>query len=129
VTIALRGQPGPAQAAFWKAFLRADDALELPLDGRLAVLEVLEAVFEYTHDERYRDLIVDLAQRQERIGLRSYAFAFEAKYTRSQEDRIRALAFALYLDRRSLRIQQFTPTLKREALAWWTEAHPFTASE
>ena len=59
----------------------------------------------------------------------STPYAFEAKYTQSKEDRVRALAHAMYLDRRSLRIRQFTEQEKREALEWWAEHSPYTAAE
>jgi len=96
-----------------------------PLEGHLAILEVLEALFDHTHDVHYRDLILELAQRQQRVEERGYAYAFEAKYTRSKADQVRALAYTLYLDRRSLRIRSFSETQKREALAWWSEKRPY----
>lgn len=60
--------------------------------------------------------------------MRGYAFAFEAKYAKAKEDRVRALAYALYLDSRSLRIRQFGEQQRREALAWWADEHPFAHS-
>jgi len=125
VTAALKSQPEQAKRAVWTAFLHAGGGAWQPLEDRLAILEVLEALFDHTHDEHYRDLILELAQRQERIEERGYAYAFEAKYARSKADQVRALAYALYLDRSSLRIRSFSEIQKREALAWWAETKRF----
>jgi hypothetical protein len=114
--------------AFWKAFVYTRSDSWRPIESRLAIFEVLEALFERKRDERYRELIVELAQRLQRIEPHAYAYAFEAKYATTKAERVRALAYALYLDRKSLRIRQFTDQQKHEALTWWAQENPFARS-
>jgi len=72
---------------------------------------------------------VDLAKRQTRIEPRGYAFAFQAKYSTSESERVPALAYALYLDRRSLRLKHIPDGEKKKALAWWDKEQPYQSSE
>jgi hypothetical protein len=130
VNLALDNQTEEAIAAFWKAFINAaNDDNWRPLEGRLVILEVLEVLNEYKQGERYGDLIADLAQRQARTQPRAYAFGFEAKYSKSEAERVPALAHALYLDRRSLRLKHIPIGERQKAMAWWHKEQPYLASE
>ena len=131
VTLALQNQPEQAKAAFWKAFVYAGpgDNTWQPLEARLVILEVLEVLSESKASGHYQDVIVDLARRQTRIEPRGYAFAFQAKYSTSESERVPALAYALYLDRRSLRLKHIPDGEKKKALAWWDKEQPYQSSE
>jgi hypothetical protein len=57
------------------------------------------------------------------------AFAFEAKYTDNDQDRKRALAYALYLDSHSSRISHFSDEKKHAATKWFKDNNPFLSNK
>jgi hypothetical protein len=55
----------------------------------------------------------------------AWPYAFEAKYSNVETDRVRALAIGRYLDRHSDRIATTSPALKRKADEWLVRNKPF----
>jgi hypothetical protein len=89
-------------------------------------MEACEWLYEDSKFEEYRELLVEYARIHQVIRpTDSWAYAFEAKYTKSTTDRIRALAITLYLDKQSDRIKHFSNGEKKEALKWLKGNNPF----
>jgi hypothetical protein len=94
------------------------------------LVEAAEWLYEDSKFEGYRELLVEVVKLRQIIRpMDSWAYAFEAKYTRSDADRIRALAITLYLDKRSARIAHFSESQKRNALEWLKENNPLILNQ
>jgi hypothetical protein len=92
--------------------------------------EACEWLYEDSKFEGYRELLLEFAKLRQTIRpMDSWAYAFEAKYTKSDADRIRALAITLYLDKRSERIAHFSEDQKSKALEWLKENNPFFVNQ
>jgi hypothetical protein len=124
IRAATAGRPQAASEAAWKAFLYGGYSATQAIHGRLVLFEILEALLEHTRDDRYRELLVDLATRHTRFEQDAFAYAFMAKYTRSDADRQGALARALFLNRQSIRLKEFSDAQRREAGAWQAARGP-----
>ena len=92
------------------------------IDNSYRLAEFLEWLYADTHNEKYKDLLLEIVNKQEGpMSLTSWAYAFEAKYTDDPERRMQALAYALYLDPLSSRISGFSEVEKRKAEKWWSK--------
>jgi hypothetical protein len=88
--------------------------------------EICEWLYEDSKLEGYRELLLKIVKlRQTSSPMNSWAYSFEAKYTKSEADRTRALAMTLYLDKQSERIAQFSEKEKLKALEWLKKNNPF----
>jgi tetratricopeptide (TPR) repeat protein len=88
--------------------------------------ETCEWLYEDSKFEGYRELLLKFVRLRQTIRpMDSWAYAFEAKYTRSDPDRTRALAITLYLDRQSERIAHFSGNDKSKAIEWLKKNNPF----
>ncbi len=97
------------------------------IDPWYELIETCEWLFEDSGYEGYRELLVKWAKICQKVRFEyAWAYAVEAKYTTSDTDRMRALAIALYLDKRSERISHFSNQEKKKALEWLKENNPFT---
>ncbi len=97
-----------------------------PLYPWYQLIETCELLYKDTSHEPYRALAVEWAQIHQRLQpWFAWAYAVEAKYTKSDTDRVRALALALYLDKNSERISGFTKAEKATALKWLEKNNPF----
>ncbi len=92
--------------------------------------ESCEWLYEDSKYEGYRELLLKFARLRQTIRpMDSWAYSFEAKYTKSESDRIRALAITLYLDKQSERIAHFSTKQKNQALEWLKENNPFLLNQ
>ena len=83
------------------------------------IVEILEWLYEESGDFRYIDQALKWAiDYQEIQPMFAWAYAFEAKYTRDPERRLRALSYASYLDRKSAWISQFSDDEMKKATVW-----------
>jgi hypothetical protein len=89
------------------------------------LLETCERLHGLTGDQRYRDLLVELARRQQRAWPHAWAFAFEARYAAQADERDRALGMALYLDPESEHLRDFTPAQRQRAADRFAASRPF----
>jgi tetratricopeptide (TPR) repeat protein len=86
------------------------------------LVELCEWLYEDSGYEPYRDLALSWSQKHQVIQpLFAWAYAVEARYTPDPQARIRALAFAQYLDIRSARISHFSKQEKTAAAKWMEE--------
>jgi hypothetical protein len=101
--------------ALWDAFLAAPAELDAAVPARYRVLEACERLHALTGEDRYRQLAVDLARRQQRAWPVSWAYAFEARYATHPDDVERALGAALFLDAQSEHLQAVPQAARQRA--------------
>jgi hypothetical protein len=90
------------------------------------LIEACEWLYEDSQYEGYLELLLEYARIHQAIRpLDSWAYAFEAKHTTSPSDRTKALAFTLYLDKQSTRIEHFSGKEKAKAREWFKNNNPF----
>jgi hypothetical protein len=90
------------------------------------LIEACELLFEDTGKAAYREQALDLARLYQHVNpLDSWGYAVEAKYTKNEHDRTRALAMTLYLDRRSYHISSFSKEELEKAERWLEKNNPF----
>jgi hypothetical protein len=122
------GLTGATQAAL-DSLRRAQ--FERPGMGEVTVppmfqeLEACEKLYELTRDERFRQLLLDLAVRQQKEWPWSWAYTFEAKYATDAAERERALGIALYLDPKSEHLAGFSEAQRKRAAQWFARNNPF----
>ena len=97
-----------------------------PFSPWYQLLEACELLYEDTHVSAYRDKGVELARIYQRMNpFDAWAYAFEAKHTKIDSDRIRALGITLYLDKNSYRIADLNQDQKAKSLKWLEMNNPF----
>jgi hypothetical protein len=89
------------------------------------LLETCERLHALTGEQRYRDLLVDLARRQQRASPQAWAYAFDARHAGHPDERERALGMALYLDAESEHVRAFTPEQRQRAADRLATSNPF----
>jgi len=90
------------------------------------MVEVTEMLFDETGHEGYRNLAIELARHHQRImPMFAWAYAVEAKLSKSGPKRERALGAAMYLDRNSERISKISKKEKEKALERFKATNPF----
>jgi len=90
------------------------------------IVELCEWLYEDSGNKEYRNLALLWAKKHQIIQpMFAWAYGVEAKYTTDSEDRIRALAFALYLDGQSQHISGFSKKEKAAANKWMETHNPF----
>jgi hypothetical protein len=120
-----KGEHERALGALWDAFLSAPGHLDTAVPAAYQVLEACERLLALSADDRYRQLLLDLARRQQRAWPVSWAFAFEARHATHPDDVERALGAALYLDAESERLRHIAPAQRQRALDRFSRANPF----
>lgn len=94
-----------------------------------SLVESCEWLYSVTGQSEYRDLALKYAKiYQQMMPLMAWAYAVEAKYTKNENDRLRALAITLYLDKDSERISGVSVAEKDKALEWLKGNNPFLES-
>ena len=97
-----------------------------PVQAWYQLVEVCELLYEDTQIVAYRNRAIELARLYELVQpLDSWAYAVEAKYAKTEEDRLRPLALTLYLDRRSYHLEGISEKEKEHALKWLETNNPF----
>jgi hypothetical protein len=100
-----------------------------PISAWYQLVEACELLFEQTGDPAYGDKALELARLRQQVSpFTSWAYAVEAKYAKTAEERRRPLALALYLDPRSYHIANIPETEKAAARAWLEKNNPFRTS-
>ena len=120
-----KGEHDRALGALWDAFLSAPAYLDSAVPASYQVLEAAERLLALSADGRYRQLLLDLARRQQRAWPVSWAFAFEARYATHPDDVERALGVALYLDPESERLRAIAPAQRQRAAERFNRTNPF----
>ncbi len=96
-------------------------------DGWYEMIQVAEWIYQQSSDQRVLTQALAWArthQVQEFPG--GWAFAFEARYATAEDDRVRAAAFAQYLDRNSAWLQDVPQAIRDKASIWWQTHNPYT---
>ena len=108
------------------AFNRWPYAVARPIYTVYQFAQACEWLYEDSGKDEYRVLALDWAREVQRIApMYSWAYAMEAKLTRSPEQRLRSLALTLYLDPNSERIAKFPAAEKKRAKEWLKTNNPF----
>jgi hypothetical protein len=96
------GELDNAFASFKKAEFNLPHKFWRPYSAWYQLTEIAEWLYKDTNDERFIIRAVELAKRYQVIQPQfAWAYAFEAKYSKVEQDRIRAAGFASHLDPQS----------------------------
>lgn len=97
-----------------------------PVSTWYQLVEACELLFDDTQVAAYRDKALEIVRFYQRFRpLDSWAYAVEAKYAKTKEERLQPLAKTLYLDRDSYRIAEISEQEKIKALEWLEKHNPF----
>ncbi|MET0066548.1 MAG: hypothetical protein ABW076_09405 [Candidatus Thiodiazotropha sp.] len=97
-----------------------------PLYSWYQLTEISEWMYQRYGDKRYLDLALDWSRRYQVIQPQfAWAYAFEAKYATLPEDRLKAAAFAVYLDRDSEWLKSVPEATLKQSAEWWRNNNPF----
>lgn len=108
------------------AFNRRPHVGEKPIYTWYQMTEIAEWLYLEHGFEGYRNLVIEWSKMHQVIRpMYAWAYAFEAKYTKDAVRRKRALAFTLYLDKKSSRIRHFSQKEKEEAKKYFETINPF----
>jgi len=121
----MSGDHARALQTLWQAHVASPPLAEATVSPLYQLLEACEKLQAWTGDDRYRQLLVDLARRQREIWPWSWAYAFEAKHTKDGAERERALALASFLDPQSEHLSGFAKGQREAAIAWLERNKPF----
>lgn len=123
---ALAGQHANAEERLDIAFNRHPPAETRSFYPLYELLELTEWLLRDTGHEGYRNRILDWAKREQQAFPFSWAYSFEAKHAKTRQDRIRALAIALYLDPAAERVRGMPESDLKAANAWLARNNPFS---
>ena len=123
---ALRGDHDEARAALRRAFNVRPLTGQRPIFTEYQWADVCEWLYLETKNVQYRDLVLPWLKSHQRIQpFHAWAYAMEARLTTSENDRMRALGIALYLDPLSERANAFSALLKAQAIESVIATNPF----
>lgn len=109
-----------------KAFRHRPHTEMRPLFSWYQVVEACEILFEDSGKEEYKTLALQWAKEYQVIQpMFAWAYGVEAKYSNNPSEKQRALALALFLDKRSERIREIPEPQKEQALKWLKTHNPF----
>jgi tetratricopeptide (TPR) repeat protein len=90
------------------------------------LVDLCEVLFESTGNAAYRDRALALARLHQKVNpLEAWAYAVEARYAATADERLRPLAITIYLDRRSYHIYGIAEQEKEKAQKWLETNNPF----
>jgi len=122
----LSGDTGRALGSLWQAdFAWPALSGESTVPAFFQILETCERLHEWTGDERYRVLLMDLARRQREVWPWPWAYSFQAKHAKDAAEREYALGMALFLDPQSEHLSGFSKAQREAAAAAWQRNRPF----
>jgi tetratricopeptide (TPR) repeat protein len=97
-----------------------------PVNNWYELLQVAEWLHKKTGDGQFMDKAVTWAKEYTVIQPQDgWAYAFEARYSKKSSDRIRAAAFAEYLDPSSAWLSSVPKEIRSRAHSWWPKHNPF----
>ncbi len=101
-----------------------------PLSPWFQLVDSCEILYKMHGFEQFRDTLLDLVKRyQKAFVLYGWAYAYEAKYTDSPTNRIKAIAFTLLLDKNSFILSTIPDEEKSKAKEWLKQNIPFSPKE
>jgi hypothetical protein len=122
----LSGDHGRALLSLWQAYLAWPLlTTEVTIAPPFQILETCEKLHEWTGDERYRVLMLDLARRERDVWPWPWGYSFEAKHAKDGAEREHALAIANFLDPQSEHLAGFGKPQREAAAAWFARNNPF----
>jgi hypothetical protein len=124
----LEGMSGKRELAaqlLWDALLVRPGSGDQSMPDGFQLLEACAQLYQVTGEAAYRDLLLDLARRLQRVWPDSWAFAFEARYAQDAAARQHALAIVLYLDPKSEQLRAVPDAERKRAQQWLAQHKPF----
>ncbi|HYC47826.1 MAG TPA: hypothetical protein VED01_20335 [Burkholderiales bacterium] len=126
VLAALDGNHDTARAHLVLARAAMPAAGARPLDPQYVFAEICEILGTVERLPGYVAMGLDLAKAHQAYEpWAAWAYAYEARHSTREDERVRALAMAMYLDRNSWRASEADASLKRKAQAWLDAHKPF----
>lgn len=130
VEFGLQGHNKKAEEYLMKASYIMPATRSKPFFSWYQLVEICEWLYKETDNPSYKELALKWAKVHQKIQpMFAWAYAVEAQYSASAQDRLRALAIALYLDKNSERTSMLAENDKAKAVSWLNEHHPFTNSK
>lgn len=103
---------------------------ERPIQAWYQLVDACELLFKDTKVDAYQARALELARIYQRVQpLDSWAYAVEARFAKTEEDRLRPLALAMYLDKQSYHLEGVSKKEKERALKWLEKNNPFLKME
>jgi len=122
----LRGEHAEALRHLKRAFDNRPGTEKRPIPTEFQWAEACEWLSEATGNRQYLELALEWARVHQRLQpMMAWAYAFEARHSSKESDRIRALGIALHLDPNSERIAGLPEGLKNGARLWFERHTPF----
>ncbi|MET0026042.1 MAG: hypothetical protein ABW101_00275 [Candidatus Thiodiazotropha sp.] len=126
VISAIKGDIDKSLSEMERAFNVRPYTLERPMYTWYEIVDLCEWMYWETGDHRYIDKALEWSKDYQVIQPQfAWAYSFEAKYSTAEKDRIRAAAFALYLDPHSHWLESVPEMIKVQAKEWWKTNNPF----
>ena len=95
-------------------------------DGWYEMIQVAEWVYLQSGDQRVLQQALTWAKTNQILQFPvGWSFAFEARYSTVENDRVRAAAFAEYLDRNSAWLHDVPPAIREKGALWWRTHNPY----
>lgn len=121
-----RGQQDQALKYLAAALNTRPETGARPIFTEYQFVEACEWLYEDTNNAAFRNLALDWARKHQRLApMYSWAYAVEARFATSPEERMRALAITLYLDPNSERASRLSPAERQRAKEWLNANNPF----
>ncbi len=116
--------------AFSDDYIRAERELYRPIFRRYQILQICKWLYLEYDDDQYLELALNWARRIQKVTPQhAWAYSFEALYGENRQAKVRAAAYALYLDSKSYWLSLVNEEIKKDAFRWWEENNPFTYAE
>jgi len=109
-----------------KAFHARPHTKWRPIYSWYQLTETAEWLYQRTGDERFISYALQWARSYQAIQPQfAWAYAFEALYSKNEDDRIRAAGYAAYLDSRSQWLSRVPAPLREKGRLWWEKNNPY----
>ena len=112
-----------------KAFSVRPPTVAEPYFTEQYLLQIAEWLYQDSKDERYAALLLNWSRIFQLITpMYAWPYAIEANYTDNPKEKLKALAYAQFLDPQSTRIEHFSKELRRKGNSWFKSNNPFSAN-
>jgi len=124
----ISGSQGDHESAinYFNKALKKPGKISGPISAGYLIVEMHEWLYLDSGEEVYRENLMEIVGLQSKlVPMVSLNYAVIAKYSKEKEERIKALAIAMYLDKGSERVSSFSEEDKKMANEWLENNNPF----
>ncbi len=112
--------------AYLKYYITGEFDIYRPFNRNYQLLQISEWLFNEHGDKRFMEQALDWAKCNQKISPQhAWIYSFEALFGGDENDRVRAAAFAKYLDPNSYWLSKVQNTILKKSSTWWTKNNPF----